>query len=534
MKKGWKIAAVIGTVITLAGTTGCGLPFQKILQAAGAQTPSTEAAVPENTEDMTAAVTEKQTETAEVVTDGDPLYQELSEWQFIFSSGAGGWSTDFTVNPDGSFQGVYHDSDMGVTGPGYEEYGTLYYSVFTGQFTDYTKVSEYVYEVSLGELQYEETPGTEEIKEGTRYVYSEAYGLTGTDSLIVYLPGTPIADLSQAYLSWVNMTWYTYLSDDFVEDTPAELPFCGLYNEPQEAGIFSESLSEKNTGFIINSVHFPGLQSQKAELYDDGTYWYEDMEPAGMYRVINKCFTLPNGYGINENQDRFAKACIEETTGATDADGIYVISADMDLSLPAKTQINGWNALQVSWSEGQNEDTMNYCACVYQDTAKGYSYCYAVGYDPDGDIMDGEMANFLLMSLSLSGSPAHLSSADESGAEPEKKTLAYVKSGPAESTILVDEVEMVSISDTEKMKEYNIDPDDVTNDYTIVGADGKYDEYPLVDGCTFYVQFAENPLHPNMDASGLREHLGRGGQCLMNLYLNGEGRVLLAYEPYTP
>ena len=421
-----------------------------------------------------------------------------------------------------------------MTGPGYEENGTLYYSAFSGKFTGYTKVSEYVYEVEFGELQYEEKPGTEEVVDGTRYVYSDAYGLNDTNSLIVYLPGAPTADLPEAFMSWVNMNWYTYFADDFAEDVPAELPFCGLYNEPAEAGIFSESLSDKNTGFIINSVHFPGLQAQKAELYDDGTYSYEDMEPSGMYRVINKCFSLPNGYVIYENEERFAKACIEETTGSADAESVYVISSDMESGLPVKTKLNGWNCLEVNWTQGQNEDTMYYYACVYQDTYKGYSYCYAVGYDPDGEIMTGEMANFLLMSLSLSGSPAHLSSADESAAEPEKKTLAYVKSGPTDSTILVDEVEMVSISDTEKMKEYNIDPDDVTNDYTIVGADGKYDEYPLADRCTFYVQFAENPLHPNMDASGLREQLGKDGQCLMNLYLDEEERVLLAYEPYTP
>ena len=93
---------------------------------------------------------------------------------------------------------------------------------------------------------------------------------------------------------------------------------------------------------------------------------------------------------------------------------------------------------------------------------------------------------------------------------------------------------MISGSDTEKLKENGIDPEDVTNDYAIVGADGKNDEYPLTDDCIFYVQFPQNPLQPDMNASGLREHLGKGGQCLMNLYLDRDGRVLLGYEPYTP
>ncbi len=534
MRKIWKCAAAFGTAAMLIGTAGCGNLLRQAATHGDANPPATEAAVSEDAPSQTAAETGHSTEPAGGVTDGDPLFQELSKWQYIFTSGAGGWDTTFTVNPDGSFQGVYHDSDMGVTGPGYEEYGTLYYSAFSGNLTDYTKVSEYVYEVGLGELSYENTPGTEEIKDGTRYVYSDAYGLTGTDTLIVYLPGTPTADLPEGFMNWVNMTWLTYLADDFAEDIPAELPFCGLYNEKEEEGIFSESMKEQNSQFIINTVHFPGLKAQEAELFDDGTYSYLDADPAGMYRVINKSFQLPKGYGIYEDQERFAKACIEETTGQTDPEGLYVMGPDTDFSLPVKTHINGNEALQISWTEGENEDTTYYNACVCQDNYKGYSYCYAVGYDPDGDIMTGEMANFLLMSLSVSGSPAHLSSADEAGTAPEEKILAYVTSAPSDSTILVDQVEMISGSDTEKLKENGIDPDDVTNDYAIVGADGKYDEYPLSDGCTFYVQFAENPLHPNMDASGLREHLGKDGQCLMNLYLDHDGRVLLGYEPYTP
>ena len=307
-----------------------------------------------------------------------------------------------------------------------------------------------------------------------------------------------------------------------------------MYNQKEEEGIFSESLTEKNTRFLINTVHFPGLKAQQNELLDDDTYSCEDRDPSGMYRVINKSFRLPNGYDMYENRERFAKACIEETTGATDPEGLFVIGPDTDYGHPVKTHLNGNDCLQISWTEGQNEDTMYYVACICQDGYKGYSYCYAVGYDPDGDIMNGEMADFLLMSLSVSGSPAHLSSADETGSVPEKKILAYVCSGPSDSTILVDEVEWVSGFDTEKLKENGIDPDDVTNDYAIVGEDGKYDEYPLRDGCVFYVQYAENPLHPHMDASGLREHLGKDGKCLMYLYLDREGQVLLGYEPYTP
>ena len=43
-------------------------------------------------------------------------FADLAALQFEFCSGAGGWSTDFTIEKDGSFSGVYHDSDMGIPG----------------------------------------------------------------------------------------------------------------------------------------------------------------------------------------------------------------------------------------------------------------------------------------------------------------------------------------------------------------------------------------------------------------------------------
>ena len=75
-------------------------------------------------------------------------FADLAALQFEFCSGAGGWSTDFTIEKDGSFSGVYHDSDMGDTGDGYPN-GTMYYCNFSGHFTNLTKVDDDTYEMSL-------------------------------------------------------------------------------------------------------------------------------------------------------------------------------------------------------------------------------------------------------------------------------------------------------------------------------------------------------------------------------------------------
>lgn len=61
--------------------------------------------------------TENTTEGTESVTYTDFAF--LSHNDFSFSSGAGGWSTDFEIEQDGSFSGSYHDSEFGSTGDGY-------------------------------------------------------------------------------------------------------------------------------------------------------------------------------------------------------------------------------------------------------------------------------------------------------------------------------------------------------------------------------------------------------------------------------
>ncbi len=525
----------------LAGTAGCG-------SAAKGQSaaPATETAAPE-TEANSDAETEAQDDTAETetaeanVSSGDDgLYKELSDWEYIYTSGAGAWQTTFTVSPDGNFKGDYSDSDMGTTGPGYEEGGTVYTCNFTGQFTGYTKVSDYVYELELGEMTYQKEPGTEEIEDGIRYCYEEPAGLSGVDSLIVYLPGTPIEDVSEDYLTSITpLNFSAYLGDDgdYYEDLPAELPFCGLYNQTDDAWFFSGNASDQNKTFIMNRAHFPGLVSQKTDLNEDGTYRYEDGDPSGMYRVVNFCFPVADDMSIYTDPEGLAKACIKEMDGNEDPENLYCLTLDTDSNQDVKTYLSGQRCIQVSWTEGSNEDTMNWTARVMKvdgyEPGNGKAFMYAVGYDPDGDLMTGEAADFYLTSLSLTGSPDHLSSASDVTAD--EQFYAEVTKGKSSGTLQAEKVEMIGGDDTEKLKEYNIDPDDVTNDYAIGGFDGNYDEYSVEDGCGFYIQYPDNPFQQYVDESGFNDYMDKGGESrLMVLYLDSDGCIVFAYEPYTP
>jgi len=92
-------------------------------------------------------------------------------------------------------------------------------------------VDAYTWRFQIDHLEYAHEFG-EEIRDGFRYIYSDAYGIAGAEELYMYLPGVPIAELPEAYRSWVG-----YYNLEAVQE--AELPFYGLYNVTEENGFSS-------------------------------------------------------------------------------------------------------------------------------------------------------------------------------------------------------------------------------------------------------------------------------------------------------
>ena len=164
-------------------------------------------------------------------------FSDLSTVQFWFSSGAGAWSTVLNIRDDGSFFGEYVDSDMGVIEVGYPN-GTQYQSNFSGQFTEPVQVNDYTWSMEIAQLNYEREPGTEEIRDGVLYRYSEAYGLEDAEEILLYLPGAPLEDLPQEFRSWIG---YSDLSR--TEETV--LPFYGLNNEVHQEGFTGNDLKDR-------------------------------------------------------------------------------------------------------------------------------------------------------------------------------------------------------------------------------------------------------------------------------------------------
>ena len=156
---------------------------------------------------------------------GEFSYASLKDLEFMFASGAGGWCTWMRVNPDGTFTGNFHDSEMGEMGEDYPN-GTIYYCDFRGSFGDLTKVDDYTYKTRLKSLTYDKTPETEEIMDDVRYCYSTAYGLEVTEDLYFYLPGKPLDELPEVFFAWVRE------AEETAEN--GRITLYAFYNETQE------------------------------------------------------------------------------------------------------------------------------------------------------------------------------------------------------------------------------------------------------------------------------------------------------------
>ncbi len=154
-------------------------------------------------------------------------FEEFDLLEFHFASGAGAWCTIMTIDADGSFSGVYSDSDIGMN--------TVYYSEFNGQFSQPVKRNDYTYSMQILELNCTNEVDTEEIIDGILYKYTEPYGLEGTEEILIYMQGAPVAFLPDAYKSWVSY----YIGENTF------LPFYGLYNEAEENGFSSYHIIDK-------------------------------------------------------------------------------------------------------------------------------------------------------------------------------------------------------------------------------------------------------------------------------------------------
>ena len=125
-----------------------------------------------------------------------------TRWTWL--SGAGAWSTELTLAKDGSFEGYYHDTEMGETGPSYP-HGTVYECRFSGKFSPLSRVDQWEYRATVSSFQVQNAELTETIIDGVRYVTVYDPGITRGDVFCFYLPNTPASRLSSEFRSWSQL-----------------------------------------------------------------------------------------------------------------------------------------------------------------------------------------------------------------------------------------------------------------------------------------------------------------------------------------
>ena len=212
----------------------------------------------------------------------DFSYEDVENEIFWFSSGVGGWSTHLFIGSEGDFWGSYHDSDMGSTGEGYP-YGTRYESDFRGSFGEAEKIDDYTYRLPVSYLSTLKEEEEERIQGGILKVYSDPYGVEGTESFLLYLPGKPLEKLPEQYRGWVGGALYGNEGDT--------LPFYGLYNEEREEG-FSSYAFEVQEGYWKESLL--DVKERASEL--EASLMHEDLPQMSLNELSGELYEVWDDY----------------------------------------------------------------------------------------------------------------------------------------------------------------------------------------------------------------------------------------------
>lgn len=246
--------------------------------------------------------TKQSKETVEDSTGQEFTFEDLSKRQFVFSSGAGAWGEEFVIEKDGYFWGKYHDADA----------ETMYFSSYSGHFTDLTKIDDYTYHMTLSDISYKDEPNSEETIDGTRYIYTEAYCLGDNDSFIVYLPGTPLSSLSENIMCWIR--------DYNQSETELTMPI--IVDEKNEYGIYSherllpaEDAKATLSNYQESFDYYNQLISESSTTMDWVIYTNR------LYELSDECLNyLWNLIRYNVEEERYQEILAEQRTWITERD----------------------------------------------------------------------------------------------------------------------------------------------------------------------------------------------------------------------
>ncbi len=296
----------------------------------------------------------------------ETFFARLEGMEWTFCSGVGGWSTDLWILPDGSFTGEYHDSEMGECDEAYP-HGTLYYCSFTGRMSLVEQVDENTWRIRVDELK--ETDRTEEevIEDGLRLVYTQSYGITEGDEMLLYQPGTPVDGFTDEMKLWAH------LYDD-PEGTPSELQTWFLSSEKNDSGFVGIPAV---TGVSLANPWLDLDAEQLRELAGKAFRLPEGAENA-VYRWLDSERMAEIQFTWNSGEYCFrAKPVMPEQGDSPDISGLYY-----DWESEEEVSVGGYSGYLVQAKTGSEEWTER---CQWYDEDAGMTYALSVtAADVDG------------------------------------------------------------------------------------------------------------------------------------------------------
>lgn len=238
--------------------------------------------------------TEQLTNTMEGVVAQELTFADLSKRQFGFSSGAGGWGEEFVIEKDGYFWGKYQDADV----------GSVYFSSYSGHFTNLTKVDDYTYHMTLSDISYKYEPDSKENIDGILYTYTETYCLGGNENFTIYLPGTPLSNLSESVICWIG----------YYNQSETELTMPIIVDEENEYGIYShERLSPVEDAKATLSTYQESFDYYNQLISETSTTMDWVIYTGRLYELSDECLNyLWNLIRYNVEEERYQEILAEQ------------------------------------------------------------------------------------------------------------------------------------------------------------------------------------------------------------------------------
>ncbi|MBQ9142862.1 MAG: DUF1311 domain-containing protein [Lachnospiraceae bacterium] len=281
-------------------------------------------------------------------------FADLSKLQFEFASGVGAWSEEFTIEKDGYFQGKFHDANMGITGEGYEN-GSYYFSSYSGHFTELSQINEYTYQMKLADISYEEVPGTEEINDNMLFIYTETCCLGETDTFTIYLPGTPMEELSEEVKHWLFAIESSGPESGINNSEKPELAMVAIVNEAKEYGIYSyERLAPLEDAQMTYNTYKESYDYYGEKLSEAGTTAEMVEYTAIMYEYSDDCLNyIWNLIRYNVEEAKYQELLTEQRAW---------IQEKEDKAKEAAAEYEGGSLAAVTYNDTLAQMTIERCA----------------------------------------------------------------------------------------------------------------------------------------------------------------------------